>query len=307
MPGVFTADWWTFYGLLQIYPVGSLEPLVDPLCLQGPGCGLAATWSLAVEVSFYALLPLYVLAMGRLMAPSGGRRWVRNELLVILALAVLSLGVRGWATIDHELAFLRVTLAGNFLWLAVGLALAVASVALQARKEGARAFRFLANHSWLPWVAALALYVLVILVRPGLHLMAMDPFDRGVPGALVEHVLLAAIAGLVLVPAVFGDSEGGLPRRILANRTLGWLGIISYGMFLWHLPILYKLRDAGATELIPDRPFLALTLATLAITTVCAAASYYGLERPLMRLKHRRREREVVSLQRREVLPPRTL
>lgn len=76
-----------------------------------------------------------------------------------------------------------------------------------------------------------------------------------------------------------------MPRRILANRTLGWVGAISYGIFLWHLPILFELGDLQASGWLPGDPFLVLSAATIAITTVCAAASYYAIERRLMRLK----------------------
>ena len=64
---------------------------------------------------------------------------------------------------------------------------------------------------------------------------------------LYEHIFYGAIAFFLLLPAVFGDSLGGLPRVILRNRVLAWLGLISYGIFLWHHPIVGELseRDWG--------------------------------------------------------------
>jgi peptidoglycan/LPS O-acetylase OafA/YrhL len=100
---------------------------------------------------------------------------------------------------------------------------------------------------------------------------------------LYEHIFYGAIAFFLLLPAVFGGSLGGLPRVILRNRVLAWLGLISYGIFLWHHPIVGQLakRDWG------DWRFVGMTLATFAIATACAAASYYGVERRLLRFKHR--------------------
>jgi len=93
------------------------------------------------------------------------------------------------------------------------------------------------------------------------------------------------IAALVLFPAIFGDRGSGLPRRFLAHRSLAWLGLISYGIFLWHFPILYALVQGGILGWWPSMAFPVLALTTFAITLVCATLSYYLVERPLMRLK----------------------
>jgi hypothetical protein len=42
---------------------------------------------------------------------------------------------------------------------------------------------------------------------------------------------------LLVLPAVFGDGEGGGPRRVLAWRPLAWIGLVSYGMYLWQLTV----------------------------------------------------------------------
>jgi peptidoglycan/LPS O-acetylase OafA/YrhL len=55
-------------------------------------------------------------------------------------------------------------------------------------------------------------------------------------------------------------------------------GEISYGIFLWHFPVvktLFRVSD--------DLP----PAATLAFTIPIAAASYYILERPILRFKYR--------------------
>ncbi len=47
-------------------------------------CGLAQTWSLVVEFSFYAVLPLYAIAAGRPRPrPVGDAAWLRAELLLL--------------------------------------------------------------------------------------------------------------------------------------------------------------------------------------------------------------------------------
>ena len=117
---------------------------------------------------------------------------------------------------------------------------------------------------------------------------------------LYEHLFYGAIAFFLLLPAVFGDARGGLPRVILRNRVLAWLGLISYGIFLWHQPIV----DEVAKRNWGDWRFAGITLATLAIATACATASYYVVERPLLRFKDRSpKRRDPVS----RVEPPRPL
>jgi peptidoglycan/LPS O-acetylase OafA/YrhL len=72
---------------------------------------------------------------------------------------------------------------------------------------------------------------------------------------------------------------------VLANRRLAWLGLISYGVFLWHLPIAVKLSGKGAVDWLPLGGFLSLSVLTAAVAIPCAAASYYLLERPVLRFK----------------------
>jgi peptidoglycan/LPS O-acetylase OafA/YrhL len=58
--------------------------------------------------------------------------------------------------------------------------------------------------------------------------------------------------------------------------VLAWLGVVSYGIYLWHLPLLDLLHRHGVGG-IP----LAVGGLTLAIT--CAAVSWYLLEKPITR------------------------
>ena len=83
-----------------------------------------------------------------------------------------------------------------------------------------------------------------------------------------------------MLPAVFGDSAGGAPAGIPPPPVVAWLGLISYGIFLWHYVVALRLGVPGE-----GWSFLPLLVATVAITVPIAAASYYLLERPLLRFK----------------------
>jgi peptidoglycan/LPS O-acetylase OafA/YrhL len=279
---------WAYYLLLQIYfPDWTLG-------------GLLAAWSLAVEISFYAALPLLVLLMERPFMGRTRAAKIRSELIL---LAVLYLGailfrvlVRSneGAIPDSNLYF---TLAGNFDWFALGMFLAVASVWVAGMERPPAPVRLVERLPSLSWLVA-GLLFWAIATQMGIG----PEFPQAYTSAewLYEHLFYGAIAFFLLLPAVFGDGRGGLPRMILRNRVLAWLGLISYGIFLWHQPIV----DEVAKRNWGDWRFAGITLATFAIATACAATSYYVVERPLLRFKDRSpKRRDPVS----RVEPPRPL
>ena len=74
------------YGLFFTLPV-----LGGPVCYGFTDCGLAQTWSLVVELTFYAVLPLYALAMVRLTRRLALRTWMRVEIAILALLGAASL------------------------------------------------------------------------------------------------------------------------------------------------------------------------------------------------------------------------
>jgi peptidoglycan/LPS O-acetylase OafA/YrhL len=83
---------------------------------------------------------------------------------------------------------------------------------------------------------------------------------------------------------VFGDPSRGSVRRLLANRALLWVGLVSYGLYLWHAAIIAKVSDLGARDELGSVGFIA---ATLCLSLLVAAASFYAIERPALRLGRR--------------------
>jgi peptidoglycan/LPS O-acetylase OafA/YrhL len=265
---VFSKRWWVYYGLFQAY---------DPSWFDK---GIGAAWSLSTEVAFYLLLPLYAWAVARL-----GRR-IGLELALLAALATASVVARALvADSERDAVFgqastFPITLGGTFLWFALGMALAVLSAWLAGRdsSEEPRFVAFVARRPWVPWLVAAVCFV---LVSKGIGITGYGLQRLTVAQVVGEHLLYAGVALGLLLPAVFGDRAGGWPRRVLANRWLALLGLISYGVFLWHLAIAVKLSGEGLDGFVP------LTLVTAAVSIPIAAASYVLLERPLLRLKYR--------------------
>jgi peptidoglycan/LPS O-acetylase OafA/YrhL len=267
--GPFGEDWYAYYGLLQIYS--------DAWVLGGIG----PAWSLCIEVTFYLLLPFYALGMRRLYA-DGRERAVRREFAWLGGLAVLSLVIRTLLHVADDGSHFPNTLPGTFFWFALGMGLAVASVALEGREESVGAVRLVIRRPWAAWAAGAALFA---FTSYALGLPRGFPAAYGEAAFLAEHILYGLVSLCVLLPAVFGDAAGGWPRRVLANPVLAWLGLISYGIYLWHFTLMSWLSDRGAQEWLPGLGMPSLTLAATAFSVVCAAASYYLVEKPLLRFK----------------------
>lgn len=181
--------------------------------------GLTQMWSLAVEVAFYAVLPLLAYAT---LVWLCRRQWRPGLLLAGLAAAAAI--TPAWLTLVHTTDFLpdgaRLWLPGYLAWFVAGMMLTV----LQAM--GVRCYGFVA----IP----LALICYLIASTP----IAGEPTTSPakLSEALVKAGFYAAIAALVVAPLALGNR--GWYARLLASRPMVWLGEISYEIFLVHLVLM---------------------------------------------------------------------
>ncbi|MEA2145018.1 MAG: hypothetical protein QOG59_605, partial [Solirubrobacteraceae bacterium] len=139
--GVFSGDWWRYYFFLQAYSDRTI------------GGGIPPAWSLCAEVSFYALLPVWAIAVR-----AGRRRlairWVSAELGSLALVAGVGVLVQVAASrlwISH---LLPTTLLGECTWLALGMAIAVVEVGVAHEQVPPRPVQLLAEHPGVCWGAA---------------------------------------------------------------------------------------------------------------------------------------------------------
>ena len=282
-PGLtFTGPRWVYYGFLQNY---------DFLWVLG---GIGQAWSLAVEASFYVLLPFYALALGALTRRFAPRRTLAVEVTVLGALSVGSLVLRWYIHHTSHSQVLLFTILCTFFWFALGMGLAVASAAWHGRESRPGVIGLVERAPSLWWGAALGLFA-VMSWGYGL--------PRGLSGTtsgvqyLGEHLTYGAVSFLLVLPAVWGDRLGGLPRRFLRLRAMAWLGLVSYGLFLWHGRWTQYFIEKGAGGWLPQigSGFVVMLACVLACSLATASASYYLVERPILRYKDGFRRRRPAS------------
>ena len=272
LPGhpLSASHWLRYYGFAQDYDGSTLFD------------GLGTAWSLGTEVTFYLVLPVYAFILARPRFNRTGRASFGWDLG---ALALLSLGSFFFRYLVYgSHPNLGYTLPGTFDWFALGMALAIVSVLVSEAQVKSRVVTVAERYPTLCWMIAFA--ILTLAAAYWERTLRYDAYSAG-----PLHVVWGLLAFFLLLPAVFNRGNRGLPHRFLSVRLIGWLGIISYGIYLWHLPLVPKIGHLAIGHFNLGSGLLAtvVVFTSVALVTVaCAAASYYVVERPILRFKERR-------------------
>jgi peptidoglycan/LPS O-acetylase OafA/YrhL len=274
--GVFTSHWWVFYSTGDYFDP-NFHLNVCPLHEQFK-CGLPQTWTLVVEVTFYLTLPFYWKLAELLTRGRSLRVWVTAELLVLTLVSALSIAVTGGVFGGRGETWFDLTFLGHIPWLVLGMAFAIVSVAVGTRIERfPRALRAVAARPSLCWLVALGLFAITLFYYPAPFPVA--PFTSFEAWSI--EVLQGLVALAILIPILFGNPNRGAPARITGTRPVIWLGMVSYGLYLWQVTPSTDLGFGSAHE-----GFLVDLIGTVAFALPLAALSFYLVERPLMRLRY---------------------
>ena len=120
---------------------------------------------------------------------------------------------------------------------------------------------------------ALAYVVWVARVHPGGDSLANDR------RYLEWGSLTFALAAAVIVLGATRGAEQWFPR-LLALPPLVAIGKVSYGLYLWHFPVILAVDDQ-----LPDASTLARGAAVISLTAATTLASWFLVERPFLALK----------------------
>ena len=226
---------------------------------------LQHTWSLAIEEQFYLVWPLVLLLLLRVAR----RGWRRAGMILTVTLGVLSsvlMAVLFHPGADPTRVYFGTDTRLFDLMAGATIAFTAASRP-QPRLQARRTLHVVAP------LAAVALAVFWVRAGTPGGLPTNFMFEGG-------FLLCAALAGIVVADARL--TQPGAFSRALAWRPLHFIGTISYGIYLWHWPVIVYLN--GARTGLSAWP---LDLLRIAVTLAVSTASYYLVERPI-RLAHAR-------------------
>ncbi|WP_420452655.1 acyltransferase family protein [Ilumatobacter sp.] len=240
-------------------------------------------WSLAVEEQFYVVWPVVmVVLLGR-----RGTREIANVSRWLFAAAVA-------VALTSALAFHPGVIGDpettpEAYWFVVGRAISkldVLYIGTPSRSAGillGAAFAMV----WRPFAVARGplrrrgrfLDVVALVSFVGFAWMCWELYLVGADGAPDRRLFhgglfLASVSTVLMIAAITHPASAA--DRVLGNRALVWIGVRSYGLYLYHWPVYQVIRELAGNSL-TVRQFAIAMVVTVAITE----ASFRWIETPI--------------------------
>jgi peptidoglycan/LPS O-acetylase OafA/YrhL len=262
---------------------------------------ITPVWTLTVEVSFYAVVPFVA-------ARFGGDRW-RRALLSGLAISWIWLALLRWSSMQPlvetwgsigdvalaGVAFGRIVLSAQLPSFAFAFAvgMAIASVDVQRRRS-------VVGHAlpdWYRWLVpagtvgtiVMLWYVGDLQVDHGFADSFVTVMNTSLPGLSAYYlapILEAAVYGLVIAGLVLD----GRPHRLMRSNALRAVGVLGYGIYLWHFPVMFSQSWLQWIQRIDAPLRLPVVFGVGASTSVMLSLlTWFGVERPLLAWNRGRR------------------
>ena len=239
-----------------------------------------ALWTLSIEVALYALMPLLALAVAWRPVP------------MLLFFTGLGLGYRLWVARAGgplvEFYFHDDIGPGNGRLYLVRQFVGILPIFM----AGIAARWFLVKHRWPRIVtrptSRPSMLLLVLLFVPSWALL-----DRGIllGNDFTHWVWFTGFdfaLALLLLPAVLYAARPVAGALGWPMRAATWLGRRSYGLYLWHFPVILSVYGRGTFVRDPDTShFVFRAAAVFAISIGLATASYAFIEQPALEFGRR--------------------
>jgi peptidoglycan/LPS O-acetylase OafA/YrhL len=214
-------------------------------------------WSLAIEEHFYFLWPSFLA-----LAP----RHRRIAIAVTLAYLV---GI--WRAVAFKFHLTYTT--SEAFWARTDIQIdgllwgSILALALTVPRYRSLLVKATSPAAWWGWVALLGAS------------LAVSPFLNWKLRYALLSVYPIVIAFMVVGTTLHPETVVG---RVLESAVFRWVGRISYSLYLWQqLFLVFRESQVPAMELLQRWPI------NIAAALGCATASYYLIERPLIRVGHR--------------------
>lgn len=243
--------------------------------------GIGPSWSLMPEVAFYVALPVLAVVGARAARRSGRR-------LTGVLIAPGALVLVGWVTslyLKQRTSQMSGEEQFEFLWGHHGSAVLARSLLAQADLFG---------------YGMLAAVVVAALGRRGVRRVPtvvpalLVVLSAGLTWAALEGPLegyarryIGMAAALLLLAVTLPSATGG-PNRLaslLEARPLRYVGLVSYSVYLWHVPVLFWL-DRHGLSFGGDKVGLLGNIALVStVTLALSALTFWFVERPALNAK----------------------
>ena len=241
-----------------------------------------SAWTLGIELAFYLALPFISIWIRRLADQFGPelRNRVAGIVVGLIAISAVSLGykvvVRYWVTTTSAV---NIYPPAWFDWFAVGMALATVCAASSRGMALPRWLFNLSRYPALAWLGSIGFFW--ISVQSYYYFLAPATMLH----TLLRHYATVAAGVLLLIPAVLDTRRNAPIRTFLASKVMASLGLISYGLYLWH-PGFVKVAYVWALDDLVNLPGFGDPLNRWAIlgwvigaSILASAVTYWGVER----------------------------
>ncbi|EUJ33325.1 acyltransferase [Listeria floridensis FSL S10-1187] len=240
----YVSNWWfIFHNVSYFDSFGVPSPLKN-------------LWSLAIEEQFYLIWPLFLYGFLRFIK---NPKWLLRTIILLAIASVIWMGIlytpgsdpsRVYYGTDTRLFDLLSGCALAFLWPFNRL-----SPKVPAKSR---------------WILNIAGTLSIIVFGALIYLMnEYQPFlYRG-------GLFLVAILGVVMIATIAHPSS--YLSRLFSFRPLRWIGTRSYGIYLWHYPIITL--TTPVTEI--GQPSIIRPLLQVAATFIIAELSFRFIETPI--------------------------
>ena len=207
-------------------------------------------WSLSIEGQFYIAVPILVFVLFR---KNRNHYWPIGVITLGIGILAIQRGIvyndLGWFA-----AYIRTDTRVESL--IIGMLGAVLMMKTNVVKP-----------TVLRYASFPAVIVVVVIVLYGRADGSFMWF-----GGMTLFDIACLIIVLALAQKVFFASS------ILCWKPIAWVGVISYGLYIWQIPVFRIIERHGETLSNTERLFLAMS-----VTFLLSAASWYLIERPAMR------------------------